>query len=235
MNVFLNDLILEVTRWCNFACEHCCRGTRQQITLGGGIIKRIFSDPHLDGINTLTLSGGEPSLVPKTLSIVAESIALAPFPVDRFYIATNGSTASQAFMMALLHLSMVIENQDTPGDGGALVEVSHSIYHEAQGQSTEAIRRLHKLAFVQDRPPLCDVDIIEEGRGRSFHTGRHAKDYFDATLDDDLASIDADIYVNALGEVIVGCDFSYASQTSRSIGSLVDEDLSTILLRHAKA
>ena len=54
------QLILEVTRRCNMACEHCMRGDAQDMDMDIGLIDKALSS--VSDIGCMTFSGGEPTL-----------------------------------------------------------------------------------------------------------------------------------------------------------------------------
>ena len=58
--MYVQDLILEVTRRCNMACEHCLRGDAQNMDMSTEVVDQILE--HCDRIGAVTFSGGEPSL-----------------------------------------------------------------------------------------------------------------------------------------------------------------------------
>ena len=62
MNLSIQELIIETTRKCNMACEHCLRGDVENVNIKSLYIRRLFS--QIDNIDTLTITGGEPSLKP---------------------------------------------------------------------------------------------------------------------------------------------------------------------------
>lgn len=78
------DLSIEITRRCNMNCSHCLRGDAQNKTMSQRVINQIanvFTD-----INTLIISGGEPSLVPFVIKKIARSLNY-----DNWYMVTNGN------------------------------------------------------------------------------------------------------------------------------------------------
>lgn len=56
----IQNLVLEVTRRCNMACEHCLRGDAQNMDMSKEIIDEVLKS--CNGINSVTFAGGEPSL-----------------------------------------------------------------------------------------------------------------------------------------------------------------------------
>ena len=68
MNIEISDLVIEVTRRCNFNCDHCLRGSTQRKDMDISICEKLVSELQLRRkIFALTLSGGEPFLKPQLM------------------------------------------------------------------------------------------------------------------------------------------------------------------------
>lgn len=72
--MYISDVAIELTGRCNLKCEHCLRGPAQRKDISRETLLAFFQ--AVDSIDTLTLTGGEPSLVPHLIqddgSIVVE-------------------------------------------------------------------------------------------------------------------------------------------------------------------
>ncbi len=85
----VKDLILEVTRKCNMQCPHCLRGDAQNKTMTREVVSRAFE--VFNNVETLVVTGGEPTLAIDTLEIIAQRLEFGFAPeIDNFYMATNG-------------------------------------------------------------------------------------------------------------------------------------------------
>jgi MoaA/NifB/PqqE/SkfB family radical SAM enzyme len=60
MEVYISQLIVEVTRRCNMMCDHCLRGDEQSIDMSDDVIKAVLSG--VSSIGSLVFTGGEPTL-----------------------------------------------------------------------------------------------------------------------------------------------------------------------------
>ena len=69
MRIKFKNLMLEVTRKCNMRCAHCMRGEQQEETMSSDTIQRLLE--YVYGIEQLSITGGEPSLVPDTIRWLA--------------------------------------------------------------------------------------------------------------------------------------------------------------------
>ena len=59
------SLSIEITRQCNMCCIHCMRGDAENVNLDPNILNSFLK--QVKDITTLTITGGEPSLVPEIM------------------------------------------------------------------------------------------------------------------------------------------------------------------------
>jgi len=57
----IDNLIIEITRKCNFTCDHCLRGEAQNKDIDHKVIDALL-DNNIEYISNITFTGGEPSL-----------------------------------------------------------------------------------------------------------------------------------------------------------------------------
>ena len=86
-NVYINDVVIEMTRRCNMTCDHCLRGPMQKKDQTKENIDKFFS--HVDGIGSITFTGGEPSLVPDLIEYARQSAERNGVEIGNFYIVTT--------------------------------------------------------------------------------------------------------------------------------------------------
>src|SRR6056297_1504881 len=96
------NIIIELTRDCNLRCDHCLRGEPQKMHIQKKLVETLFQ--AVPEIYNLTLSGGEPALVPEKINMVTNLIKKHKVDVLSFYIATNGTIASNKFLCSVLNL-----------------------------------------------------------------------------------------------------------------------------------
>lgn len=82
------NLMLEVTRRCELRCEHCMRGEPQDLDMSDEILEKVFS--QVDGIYHLSLTGGEPFLVPEVIEKMVDIIIEKGIKVWRCTSVDNG-------------------------------------------------------------------------------------------------------------------------------------------------
>ena len=144
----IQDAIIEVTRRCNMKCQHCLRGNQQNLDINIDYVDKFFS--KIKTIGCLTLSGGEPSLVPHIITQIIESAKRNKTEINNFYIATNAKKITEEFILAVLKLySYCNENEIS------LLKYSNDNFHELVDQenvkllkSLSAARRIESVAFA---------------------------------------------------------------------------------------
>jgi len=200
----LNDVIIEITRRCNLQCEHCLRGNAQNIDINTKFIDALFE--RVGYIGSLTITGGEPGLRPKLINYIVESAKAHNVDIGSFYLATNGTQASDDFILALIKLYLYCSDNET-----TQVEISNDQYHD---NNEEATRRLQALAFVNYKQgDILDKFVIAEGRAKDF--GENYKTDYGFEIDEDY--IEGTVYLNALGKIISDCDWSYENQSDHFV------------------
>ena len=128
MEIYVESLVIEVTRRCNMRCEHCLRGDAQNLDIAKTFLSEIAKHIYPGSV---TFTGGEPSLnVPaiKRYFELAERYGTMP---NFFYVATNGA-ASYSKM----------EEPDM-----CEVDVSVDMFHEAFRDNDNA-KILRGLSFL---------------------------------------------------------------------------------------
>jgi len=208
MTMHINETIIEVTRKCNMSCDHCLRGCAQSIDIDHKHIDALFD--NCEYIGSLALTGGEPSLNIAALEYVLESAQRHDVGIGNFYIATNGSEISIEFVVFCLKLYAYCDEKNV-----CTVQVSNDNYHMAEG--TYDTELLDGLGFFSRRETeeARRINLIDQGRAAEFELGgRENIDYaFTVEDDDDTPRVDeGEVYLNAKGYIVSGCDWSYENQ-----------------------
>jgi len=121
-NLKIEELVMEVTRYCNFDCKHCFRGESQNAFMSTETIYNLIS--NLSEIEKLVLSGGEPFMAVKQLNDVAEAIRRNGVIVNQISIITNGTILNTEVIRALEKLQMVCRNLS--------IKVSNDKFHQME-------------------------------------------------------------------------------------------------------
>jgi hypothetical protein len=137
--------------------------------------------------------------------------------IDGFYIATNGLTISEEFILVCLRLFSYAQAKDL-----CSVHVSNDVFHANEGSyNTELLDGLSFFGrkFSEERYNYYGYRaLIGEGRAKEnfgdtrkvFTTKVETKNDLDST----------DVVLNCNGQIINGCDWSYASQKKHMLCSV---------------
>lgn len=239
------ELTLEITRKCNMQCPHCLRGDSQNRTITNELIGKcavIFND-----IGILTLTGGEPSLTPKSIEKIADCL-----DYNGWYVVTNGKfrmpdkdndeiyTADYVFERwgAFIYSIWKLNNNAKDNDTSCLA-FSGDMFHENRGKTGQKM-----LDSLSEFAEFADVNItdhskhynynsvIGEGRGSDYneepdHNEMIMKKNSDAEYDPENDCFSQlMLYVNINGKCFLSCDFSYETQRKKEwqIGSVYEPE-----------
>jgi len=227
----VSDLVIEITRKCNMKCGHCLRGDAQKDILDLKVIKQFILDNDIEDIGRLTITGGEPLLVPEKIEELTQMLHFLKVNLGSFYIATNGSSFTIEALWAIARLNFHCDEPEM-----SEVEISNSKWHEKERErlnlpSPEVFEEgFHSEVFKETFPELSDE--IEATIGDMLDTVSISMDHrlykqdamisegrFEVFGSSPLETDDTDmIYINALGNIILGtCDASYDSQDRLAI------------------
>lgn len=220
----IQNLIIEITRKCNFSCEHCLRGNAQNKDIDTKYIDALLDNNNISYISGVTFSGGEPSLNIEAIDYFIEKCKRNKIDIGSFYIATNGSITSGniEFLQVLLKLYCFCSDNEM-----SQVSISKSDWHNQNGQDEEAIERLKCLTFVEERGHLDYKGLLNEGKAKEII------EYYGITKEAKNVSPDNKIilnenneieneylYINCKGDIILACDLSYKRQDIHKIGNI---------------
>ena len=211
----INDLIIEVTRRCNMACDHCLRGDEQSIDISPESMESLIS--QVDYIDTVTFSGGEPSLNSSAISQFIELCMRSNVGVGSFYIATNGLSIDVDFIINCLKLYSYCDDKEL-----CSVEVSNDYFHACEDSyDTELLEGLSFFSrkFTKENYNYRNNDglLIQ---GRAFFGGREMPQDNEIQTQEDFN--ENQIYLNCEGDIIQGCDWSYDNQAEHKLCSVED-------------
>jgi organic radical activating enzyme len=227
--MYIYELVVEITRRCNVACQHCLRGDPQNKNISDLTVDKVFES--ITGIGTLTFTGGEPSLAVDRIRYITKKIKENGITLGGFYIITNGKIPSTELAHALIDLYPLTNNME---EMGGLI-ISKDQYHSDQIASTKEAEKLYSaLTFYRPREDheIDDMYLIGEGRAE----GRGEREaslepLIVETKDNKPINVENTLYINALGDVVPGCDLSYESQTDSQIGNVHKKSLADILMK----
>ena len=214
-NGHCDKLTIELTRKCNFSCSHCLRGNAESKDFDINHFNKFIYDNNIESISTITLTGGEPLLVPDIISEIAEVIIQRNIDVNNYYIATNGSQFNIDSMRALTKLHSACSDNDT-----SWIEVSNSIWHE-EDKNFIPYMDLNDICMYLENDGIWELpraDVLDDIRisQRSFLS------WSNNILDEgrakgsgstNLEAIEKLTYINVNGDIVLDyCDCSYETQ-----------------------
>lgn len=196
-------------------CEHCLRGDPENIDIDVKHINTLFKE--VDYISIITFTGGEPSLASHIIEKTVQLAEKNQVDIGNFYMATNGKKVSDTFLLALIKLYCFCNDNEI-----SQVVISNDEYHESDNE-WDKLRAL-KFADMKYSDNL-GISVIAEGRAEHWGDRGNNTEHFEVEEEDIR---EGDIYLNCMGEIIAGCDWSYANQPEHKICSVTDDILKAI-------
>jgi len=223
----VSDLCLEITRRCNMRCAHCLRGEPQRAEMSVLTMEKVFA--QINSVGNLLFTGGEPSLAPFKMTEARIICKRNRIDVSGLMLVTNGKYFSREFKIELEAWKNYTDEM--------YIAVSRDQFHDMH------IPENH-LEWLEDltesevcvRSSIPASMIIPEGRGY-YVSGfqkfaqRSCAGFSFYGKDDGEFDLEGEIYVNALGQVIDGGDFSYESQEDHIICT-VDDNIIEAMKEH---
>ena len=206
------NAVLELGRDCNADCPHCLRGPKQHRKLSNAQIDVFFD--RVTSIDCLTLTGGEPSLYARTIQYALNSAIAHSVTIEHVYVKTNALSISKAFVDAMLawweHLTKDVQYKWIEWDYPPVQVIwSCDEYHDFP----KDIAMLSGLSFAKPEHKNefePRMGLIAEGNAQDWSAAReHRPETFE--IDEDCIT-EGSIYLNAKGNIVAGCDWSYQSQ-----------------------
>jgi len=187
-------------------CAHCLRGCAQALDIELKHIDALME--RVDSIGNLTFTGGEPSLNVQAIEYALKSAKSNCVEVSSFYIATNGISIETDFIVACLQWYAYCEEKEI-----CQVQVSNDYWHACEESYNTEL--LDGLSFF-GRKSSEEGDQYLSGlinEGNSLENGLGAREMEDYGFDvqDDYIE-EGELYLNAHGDIVSGCNWSYESQ-----------------------
>lgn len=226
----ISNLVIETTRRCNARCAHCLRGDAEDIDLNLEYAEKLLS--QVSYISTLTMSGGEPSLVPSILKGILKLCKKHKVGVGSFYMATNALHVSDQFIKTMMDWYLYCLDNEM-----SAVDISNDVFHPTPNPRN--VQKLKILSFVHNKFEKDGYDykknthlssLINEGRGGDFY-GRPVIPEIPVVEDEDFGygiTIEGTLYLNVHGDIVCDCDWSYESQEDNIICHCTDDILHVI-------
>lgn len=220
MLIHFKHLCLEVTESCNMKCAHCMRGEPREIHMQADTVDRIFREVrHIDH---LTITGGEPSLVPWAVQNIVYSASRWDVTIGAFFCSTNAGKYSQQFSTSLSRLYDICQNKKD-----CILTVTLDRYHsKALGKALKEYMDLPFYKPVNARDNMYAGRIVTQGRAAKNGLGTMdlplTEYIYDYSFDGIYLTVGDVVYINAEGNVLLSADLSYESQEENILGNVCD-------------
>lgn len=211
MNIIpeLQNVIIEVTRKCNMKCLHCLRGGVQNLNIDLTYIDTFMK--QVGYISSIVFTGGEPSLNVDAIKFTLAAMKKYDVRLGGFYIATNGKKITEEFALICIRLYAYAEEKEM-----CSVVMSNDQFHD----NVQVSELLQGLAFFSKRYPKGRNEyILREGRAVDLNAEGKI---FCSEIDSRESFQEGEIYLNAKGEIINGCDWSFANQKKHFVCKVDD-------------
>ena len=205
--MYVYSASIEVTRNCNMWCEHCLRGDPQKRVIKKEYIYQFLS--KISDMGTLNITGGEPSLVPHKIDEIIDVALYTGTDIQNFYIVTNGKRLTKPFFDAVERLYGYCSDNEISSLAISKDRFHEEVYHSYNTE--EYLEYLNDVGILSKKEVYT---VIPEGRGWGLaprHDCGPEREKFE--FDENGEGItEGNIYLNAKGNIIAGCDWSYESQ-----------------------
>jgi hypothetical protein len=226
--MYVENIIIEVTRRCNLECPHCLRGEAQNMDIKGEHLVNLFCGLKGSDVGSLTLTGGEPSLVPEKIRTIIYLAKGFDVNIHNFYIATNAAKNPKFkdFVMACLELYLYCSENEM-----SAIHWSNDSYHE---NDPDNVRLLQALSFSsakyeeKDGKLRYEPNVIAEGRAKDWGKAKPSSTGITVSTEDDDVQVQGILYLNCRGQIIDDCDWSYANQRYHKICNVNEFSLEKI-------
>lgn len=213
----VRNLIIEITRKCNLQCIHCLRGESENLNANIEHFKHFAQKNNLKNIDIITFSGGEPFLNTQYIFDFINVCKDLEIEVQNFFISTNATKFNSFDAGAIFALyEFCLDNEISS------LRLSSGEFYENQ-QGLNKITNLFKIAFVQEIKNNHNI-LLNEGlakeNGLSTRNEPIAETFY--IDNDENLEIDGNLYLNAKGVLIAGCDFAYNNQDNFKICNYKD-------------
>lgn len=223
----LDRVVFEITRWCNMQCEHCLRGEREKVRLKKEYIDNFLKD--VNSISCLTITGGEPTLAVDIIEYILQVCIDNDIMVHNVWVTTNGKIKSRKFLNVMTRFIEYTQEFDGELSG---VSLSTDQFHDNLPEENYWFYRDFEY-FDSCKDIGTMKHVMPEGRaldtGVYTNTGRTPDeetlvfDYWEETKD--LYVSEGTIYLNAKGNILFGCDFSFDHQDQISHFNISEQSI----------
>lgn len=224
----LGNVVFEITRWCNMQCEHCLRGEREHRKLKKEYIDRFLNG--IESINLLTITGGEPTLAIDVIEYIFQTCISQGIEVYNVWVTTNGKIKSQKFLDIMTRFIEYTKEFDGEISG---VSISTDQFHDdlpeenywfyRDYQYFEESKDIHFVKYVIPEGRALDMGVYTNGMREPREETLDFEFY--NTKYPELYITDGTLYLNAKGDIVFGCDFSFEHQDQLAHFNIKDKTI----------
>jgi organic radical activating enzyme len=159
--MYIEDLIIEITRMCTLECEHCLRGERCNVFMSSSTINNIFKD--IKNVDRLVITGGEPLLAINQLEEIINMIKAKNINIQKTLLITNCTVFNSKVLNALKELASLTKLD---------LELSYDMFHYIQ---------LKELNLLEERQKNAEVfkELFNAHDYRNFEDNRDEYSYIE--------------------------------------------------------
>lgn len=221
----LTTMVIETTRKCNMHCAHCMRGPAQNKNLNPEALDRLFS--RIADITSITPTGGEPTLNPKSLDQIKNAIETYQISVGGIYLVTNGLNMTRDYLRKFMDLLLVTELDET----ACGLALSIDKYHDRIPAENIALMSL--LKCFDDQEKNMDWDKFPPmaiGNGKNLDNTVPEREHYDgldyAEIDEngDLYLPETNLTLTVDGDLLFDCDYAYENTDELKFCNVFDDD-----------
>lgn len=210
----INTLTIEITRKCNYECNHCLRGNSQERNIDTKYIDSLFS--VVDSVDEIVFTGGEPFLNPEAIIYTINLIMRKKIDVGSFFIATNGSV----FDIHLMHNLNVFRTYCNTPDACVITVSFDDGWHEDWLNYKESSTRQENICLFEGYSFYTEAkrsfgqthkvdNLLVEGKGIDQTNNKPPVHTSILEIEDDTVD---EIYLNATGWINNDCNLSFLNQ-----------------------
>lgn len=232
--IYIDELVISITRFCNLECDHCLRGDKQRRRIKDKYINALFQELSSREIRVgcITLTGGEPSLAIDRIHYIADAIWHYRLDVGNWHIATNGTCRTPKFMKALANLTRRVDDPDC-----CTLRISYDRHHYNQLEKWE----FHEFVedFLEDTG--LEINLVFRGAsdwlvnmGRAENWGKQEPEEF--SIEDGGSQVRIQFLMNEKGDLFSACDLSWEVQDSHErfyLGN-IEEGFDETIVKYVK-
>lgn len=232
-NLILEELYIEITRNCNQNCQHCMRGTKQNINISNTVLEHIFMNPefHIVKIDKLVLTGGEPFLNPEAIIQILNLLDQQKIKINILQIVTNGSIYIHSLIKKLEYFQKK-KHLHSP----YIIFPSFDQFHQKIPIEIYELFRSSSI-FYEGNPTriLNETQILKEGNAEHHNIGNDwqlpCNEYYleeknnDYYLKNKNINFTAALYISVNGNIVDQTSYSFQHIDEYKLANIITDSL----------